>query len=207
MTNLIQDPPTRYARPENMRRVLGFRSPGVLQALLRSPRLTRRIDERLEVMLGEPPRLPPGDLRLAEVLLTMPEDRFQQVARIVAVLTQAKAIRRTVCGRQLATVADFCGNKHILRFVRDHDLPVFAGIRPCATLDEATLQSQTASAACFLFGLLPRNFQLRLVLHRAPGQLGGVLDCPTPEAREALKTLVEAALAFLAGRDGAGPAA
>lgn len=198
MTNLLTDAPTRFARPENMRRVLGLRSPDVLQTLMRSPRLVRRIDERLEVLLGEAPKLSPEDRQIAEVLMNLPEPQFQTLARVVAVLTQARAIRRTVCGRQLSAVVAFCGYRDILRFIRDHDLPVFPGIRPCATQEETTLHSQAASAACFLFGLLPRNFQLRLVLHRPPGQLGGVLDCPTPEAREVLKSLLQAALAFLA---------
>jgi len=206
VSSILSDPPSRYARPDNIRRALGLRSEGVLRVLMRSPRLTHQINLRLNEMLGEVPRLSPADLRLAEGLLSVSAARFDEIARTVAVLSQAKVIQRSVCGKQLSTVVAFCGDKEILRFVRSRELPVFAGLRPHAELDAAILQSLASSAACFLFGLLPRNFQLRLVLHRPTGQLGGILDCPTPEAKEALKALLAAALAFLASRTEAGEA-
>lgn len=197
MTNLLLDPPTRYSRPDNLRRFLGLKNLTLLEMLLQSPRLTKFIDKQVERMLGEVPALPSDERYLAEILLNLPEDKFQKIVRTVAIFTQAKAIQRTVSGSELNNIAQFYGDTNILHFIRDNDLPIFAGIKPCIVLNEASLQSYTTAAACFIFGFLPRNFQLRLILHRHQGQLNGSLECPNPEAREILKSLLRTALDFL----------
>lgn len=203
MASLLTDPPTRYARPENIRRITGFKSDAVLSALLASPRLRPRIDARLATMLGGMPEMSPEERRIAEFLLCVTDDQFSEIARIVAVLTQAPIIRRTVDGAILAAVADFAGSNAILQFIRDHDVPTFAGVRPTKGLTAEFLLACAVSCECFLVALLPRNFQLRLVLHRPQGQLRGSLDIPGPEARQALCGLLELSLVFLSAQKAA----
>lgn len=206
MACLLTDPPTTYARPENIRRVMGIKTDAVLSALLASPRLRPQIDARLAVMLGDVPEMAPEDRRVAEFLLGVTDAQFSEIARIVAVLTQAPVVQRTVDGATLALVAEFAGDNGILQFMRDREIPAFAGVRPTKDLSEEVLQACAVSCECYLVALLPRNFQLRLVLHRPQGQLRGSLDIPGPEARRALCRLLELALSYLSSRKAAQPA-
>lgn len=201
MTSILTDPPSRFAKPENLCRALGLRNEEVFHTLMRSPRLVARIDERIEAQLGSVTGLPDDDLRTAETLLMLSQEEFQRTARLVGVLAQARTIRRTVCGQQLGEVVAFCGTKDILRFIRDNDVPAFPGIRPCATLDLSGLETSAKVAASFLFGLMPRSFQMRLVLAREPRDLSGALDCPNQEGRAALTSLLHAAMSFLGTQD------
>ena len=201
MTNLLTDPPSSFADPENLRRVLGLQNAKVFQTLMGSPRLVARIDDKIVSQLGSTTGLPADDVRTAEMLLMLSQDEFQKTARLVGVLAHARTIRRTVCGQQLGEVAAFCGTKDILRFIRDNDVPAFPGIRPCTTLDLSGLETSAKVAGSYLFGLLPRSFQMRLVLARQPRELSGALDCPTQESRIALTSLFRAAIQFLGVQD------
>jgi hypothetical protein len=202
MTNLLTDPPSRFAEPENLRRVLGLRNVAVFEALMSSPRLVARIDEKIEAQFGSVGDLPTEIRRPAETLLMCSQEEFKKTAKLVGVLAQARKIKRTVCGQQLGEVVAFCGTKDILRFIRDNDVPVFPGIRPCTALDASSLEASAKFAAAFLFGLMPRGFQMRLVLTREPSQLSGALECPTPESRVALIALLDAATSFLGSQEG-----
>jgi hypothetical protein len=202
MTNLLTDPPSRFAEPENLRRVLGLRNVTVFEALMSSPRLVARIDQKIEAQFGSPAGLPEEVKRTAETLAMLSQEEFKKTAKLVGVLAQARKIKRTVCGQQLGEVIKFCGSKDILRFIRDNDVPAFPGIRPCTALDSSSLEASAKLAAAFLFGLMPRSFQIRLVLAREPNDLSGALECPTQEGRVALTALLDAATSFLRSQDG-----
>jgi hypothetical protein len=206
MTSLLTDPPSRYAEPENLRRVLGLRNEAVFRTLMGSPRLVARIDEKVEAQFGAVTGLPAEIQRTAETLLALPQEDFRRISQLVGVLAQARKIKRTVCGQQLGEVVAFCGNKDILRFIRDNEVPAFPGIRPCTSLDAASLDASAKLAASYLFGLMPRSFQMRLVLSREPSELTGALNCPTPESRAALAALLDAAVLFRKAQDAAGTA-
>lgn len=200
MADLLNDLPTTYAQPGNIRRALGLKSNNLLQTFLASPRLRAQIDAQLVRILGEIPEMCSEDRYIAEFLVSTNDQQFREVACIVTALTQAQAIQRTLSGHTLAAVVALCGGKDILQFVRDNKFPVFAGIRPSMQLDEDTLQVCVDTCECFLLGLLPRNFQLRLLLHRPQDQLRGALEIHEVEAREALKALLRAAIGFLTAR-------
>jgi hypothetical protein len=201
MVSLLNDPPTSYARPENIKHALGFKSDAVLGALLASPRLRPFLDARLTAMLGTMPEMTAEDRQIAEFLLNLTDDKFRDIARIIAVLTQARMIRSCVDGPSLAAVATFAGGNDILHFLRDQEVPVFSGVPRRPELTISFLQECAGSCECYLTALMPLNFQLRLLLHRVQGQLRGTLEIPGPDARLVLQALLETALKFLSLRN------
>jgi hypothetical protein len=198
MQNLLLDPPTLYGQRENIRRMLGIKDAAILDLFLMSPRVSRLIDQRLVEKLGELPEMSKEDKHLVDTLLLAPDDQFQDIARIVAVLSQSKVIKRTISGAMLSAVASFAGSRDIIQYARINELPVFIGLRPSMELDEKLLQDYAETAQEFMFGLLPRNYQLRLMLQRPQGQLRGGISVSDINANSALKALIVAAMRYLA---------
>ena len=205
MQNLLLDPPTHYGQRDNIRRILGIKDTAVLDMLLSSPRVARHIDQSLTDRLGILPEMSEEEKRFVDTLLLPPPNQFRELARVVAVLSQAKVVKRTFNGATLAAVASFVGSREILSFIRDTEFPVFQGLLPSMELDEDILKNYAKTAEGFMFGLLPRNYQLRLLLQRPQGQFCGGLAIAEPNAREALKALITAAWRYLAEHKATSP--
>ena len=200
MTNLLSDFPTSYAKVENISRLVGIKSDVVMNAIVSSNRLRPLLDIVLTSMMGEMSEMSAEDQKAAELIISLGQKEFHEVSRIVALLTQASVIRGTMDGKLLSTVVEFAGNQDILKFIRNHDTPTFSIVPPTTDLSLNALQSSLETIDCFLMGLLPRNFQVRVLLAWQQDQLRGALEVQSAEDREALQSLLHTAMILFKDR-------
>jgi hypothetical protein len=182
---------------DNVRRMLGLQSLDILQRLLANGSVREAIDDILASRLG---RLPDFDADAADVQLHLCQadpEAIRRLAQVLAVLSQAAAVRITVHGPTLAVYSAACPGGRILAFMRRLNLPTCAALPPLRTATTESLELCAQVAERLLYGLLPEGLLIRVASRRPTEHFPMPLALPDTDSRQAFLSLARAAMTYL----------